>query len=869
MSPVRCVVPVTVRLAGRTGPNELLALEDAVAGLVARRLQEARGQLAARMPELDLAPEPLRGPWIDTRFDAAASAYAVPSYEGGGKPTPVAVQKKAAPAKVEGSVLRVEVYLAEELVLAVRDGSRAPLVFKLLSTGLPVGTNFHWAFQSGGHVLDTGAKGQILIRFRGLKEDLEAFSTLLTRLTPAPGATVGMVPAQVFESAIQGASRNAGGAAGGTGPAPTATVPTGTSPTGEPVTPLAEDLSVLEKDAALAALFLDFLARFGGVSAAKSEASSGLAKAKVEALVKGKPRALTVVRFFTQGWNEWKKAGGSGTDGFAVLEEALLTQWLRGNATVLRNQLEIDKDRQGFGLFLRNTPIKLYDEFGMPLPAVAGGYKDSGFRASEPPSFALNIQIEDRGLFQVLRAIQQTTVDDSVLVYKAAKAYVDNGDLVWPALREGWNAWSAIEKELQRQMPILVLFLAGHTVALVLKRNGSPQAVAIGVAIEGVLWAAGRALQIVFIGQLLYMAYRAGSELSLVKRPEPGQSLDALSQRHLDNAIAILRELITVAVAAGLTAATVKLAQSIVAVIPPPGGGGGLQPAAATVGGRGPVPAPKAGAVEGLGPPPKLPALPITPSAMASVKQGDKEPALPSGQESQSGVTGGKKVATGGKGDPAAAVKSSATNVAPEKPKTGAQLEKEELKFHQQTRPARGPTYFDAKKARFSKLLSDLKAYIAAEQAAGRPDPIGQLNESALKGDTHSFIDGNPRLARFWRARSQALAQRLDTVSRELLKLPKKDGGRRRLELEKTELEAAIEEMNAFEKGDIANKELDLIEVFPGEKRVIITDITQKPFDPFHNFKTEFYVEVVKALFGWTEVYGVEFRDVRSQQVVP
>jgi hypothetical protein len=117
--------------------------------------------------------------------------------------------------------------------------------------------------------------------------------------------------------------------------------------------------------------------------------------------------------------------------------------------------------------------------------------------------------------------------------------------------------------------------------------------------------------------------------------------------------------------------------------------------------------------------------------------------------------------------------------------------------------------------------------------------------------------------------RSQALARRLVSLNQELSRLSLKDGGRKPIERQIEETQALIDEMNAFEKGEVGAKEMDLFELWPTERRIVVTDITQKVSDPFHNFKTELYVEVVKALTGWSEVYGLEFKDVRQQKLIP
>jgi hypothetical protein len=191
----------------------------------------------------------------------------------------------------------------------------------------------------------------------------------------------------------------------------------------------------------------------------------------------------------------------------------------------------------------------------------------------------LRIQISDRGLLQVFQAIRHVTLDEQILIYQAAKGYADNRDLLWPAVRSGWDGWTAVNQELQRQLPVLVGFLAGELVAIVLQRSSDLRAKAIGATLEAILKISGRIFNIVFAGEAAVLAYRCGRELSLIRRQE-GQPLDALSQRHLETAAGYMRQLLTMILSAALLAAIVKTAESTAKAVevglPPPGGGGAV-----------------------------------------------------------------------------------------------------------------------------------------------------------------------------------------------------------------------------------------------------------------------------------------------------
>ncbi|WP_437996678.1 DUF4157 domain-containing protein [Sorangium sp. So ce185] len=543
--------------------------------------QAAPPRLPGHLPVPDAAPA--QAPWLH-----AGSA-------------PVLSRQRAPRAAAAVTVRRIELYLAESrLVVVVEDGS--PLVFNVISPPtVPPGTEYRWGLRDGVHRLSVGTQSDVLVRFQGAQRDLAAFQQALRG-----GAEV---PVHVYAAAGAPIAGRAPAAAGG-------------SATGTPAAPLEGDEGALAGNPALAGLYLDFLRRYAGVQG-RPDLTRGLSAEQVRALVEGNPRAGTMTRYFTQGFREFEATGSSSLSDFSVLEEALLDQWSRGNYNVLHNRLQISADESGLGLFFRGTPIKCYDAAGLPIPGAGGGYRDPAYRAVAPPSFAIRVQVPD-GLRQVLEAVRQTVGDQTVEVYLAARGYVDNGDLLWPAVRAGWDGWRDIEAELQRQMPILVGFLGGHLVALVMQRSGNPTATAIGTLISGLLHAAGRVFQIAFAGTLLVLAYRCGRELSLIRR-QPGEPLDSLSQRHLAQAAVAMRELLTAMLAAGLTAAMLATARASAITLSdslPPPGGTGPRPVPAGVG------AARPGAAAAAGPPGELP-LPLAPA-----------PVLMSGGEERGGRGG-------------------------------------------------------------------------------------------------------------------------------------------------------------------------------------------------------------------------------------
>lgn len=732
-----------------------------------------------------------------------------------------------------GVVRRIEIFLQPPVVVAFLNEEVPPLVFALVTTSLPPGDNYQWGYSGGLHRLNVIGRESLVIHFRGKKAHIDAFAEMVKQ-SPTP------IPAAVFASTLQGA------------PAPSS----GKSKEGEPVHALAGDAGVLAGNQALAELFIDFLARYAGIVVDRKQAINGLTADQVNAITAGNEKAQTVTRYFTQGWNEYKTATG-GTDpvAFGIMEECLLTQWDRGNFTVLHNLLDIRKDSLGLGLYRRGTPLMYYTEFGEPVPAVGGGYRDPGFRAARPPSFALQIRITDRGLLQVFRAIQAVTVDEQILIYKSAKGYVDNRDLLWPAVRNGWDGFSEALRIVGDQLPVLVTFLGGHLVAKLLEQSPDPKAKLIGLAIDGILTVVGKVFNIVFVGELLVLAMTCGRELSLVLREE-GKPLDALSQQHLGRAAIAMRQLLISAIAWGLTQAafeTTRLGAIILGT--PPTGGGGLQPAFATSGAPG-----GAGAAAATGGPvPRPPGIPVLPSQMKS--QGEEGGGSSVNKEAATGEK--KETKTGGK-----------KQIEPteKRNETGEQKEKREMAEDRPQRVPKSGAYFDwegGQRGSFRGFVRQLRAHIRSLTKSGQADPLPGLKEEVLGQNTEDFIKSKPALKKVWDGWTARLARQLNDIAAQR----RAAAGDKRLQADldrkAADLEADLKELELFAKGEVGNKRPDLIEMFFGENRAVITDVTQRVGDLVHNFKMQVYVEVMRSLTGYRDVGGLEYNTTREQKVIP
>jgi hypothetical protein len=70
-----------------------------------------------------------------------------------------------------------------------------------------------------------------------------------------------------------------------------------------------------------------------------------------------------------------------------------------------------------------------------------------------------------------------------------------------------------------------------------------------------------------------------------------------------------------------------------------------------------------------------------------------------------------------------------------------------------------------------------------------------------------------------------------------------------------------------FLLGIVGNKEPDIVEAFPYQRQVIVTDTTHRAGDPIHNFKTLFYAMVLERMTGF-ESGAVDYRSVLRQTAV-
>jgi hypothetical protein len=320
----------------------------------------------------------------------------------------------------------------------------------------------------------------------------------------------------------------------------------------EPVATVSGDLSVLE-NAQLANHYLDVLEHYAcrSISSEDREAAAdGLSREEISEINNDNALRRTITAHYTQGYREFQADGGSEPNHFFRLEETIIEQFVRGNPTATHNQLRIghgEPERDVLGIVHRQNGILYYDANGFPLPAFGGpGMRDRGYIGSEQPEeLGINIaNIQDPGLRMLLNTLRQTFSDPTRMTLEAAQIYFDNIERVNDRVR---NGPPPIEEDILRRfeesLPFFVGFLAGHGLSTFLMRVPNPAVAAVGLALKGLLTAAGYIMSIDFAGQALSHLLDAAYHLSRVEQNEQGE-LTGLSERHLRAAAEPIRQMV-------------------------------------------------------------------------------------------------------------------------------------------------------------------------------------------------------------------------------------------------------------------------------------------------------------------------------------
>ena len=276
MAEIHCHIPIRVSITGIPDDDQLDPLAAAVGRAVTQRIALADRTVQAAAAGRHLLPGTgeVQEPREPGRELQEPLAYTVPSYQGAGQQARVPLKRAAPSAMSPGTLRRVELYLAERMLVAVLDGGPPPLVFVLTeSPKVTPGQAFTWSYRGGVHRLSLGAQDEVIVRFRGTVKDQETFAQLAAR-APEP------VPAIVYAGA-------------GRPPTPGEKA----ADEGERAEPLVGDEGVFAGNAALAGLYLDFLARYAGLNVDRRQAANGLTAEQVRMITRDNQRAQVVEEY--------------------------------------------------------------------------------------------------------------------------------------------------------------------------------------------------------------------------------------------------------------------------------------------------------------------------------------------------------------------------------------------------------------------------------------------------------------------------------------------------------------------------------------------------------------------------------------------
>lgn len=327
-----------------------------------------------------------------------------------------------------------------------------------------------------------------------------------------------------------------------------------------PVASTSADWTVFDGNVELSQLYLQLMEHYAALPitpANRAAAAGGLTIEELNSIVGGDRRLQHFTDLISQGFAEFTHAGPATLEVFSAFEERILEQFVWGNPTAVRNQLKIGVGwpEQTVGIVERTSGLLLYDETATPLPSFAGTMmRDPGFVGAPQSPSGLNIaNIEDPGLRALLNSLRQQFGDPTRMVAHAASTYFDNIELVNARVRVGLSG--EVKRRFAEALPVFVGFLAGHGLSTLLMASANPIGVGAGLALRGLLVAAGYVLEIDFLGSSLAHLLEAAGHLTRVRKDSTG-TLTELSTHHLDAAATIIRAMVA---DVALTLATVGL----------------------------------------------------------------------------------------------------------------------------------------------------------------------------------------------------------------------------------------------------------------------------------------------------------------------
>ena len=329
-----------------------------------------------------------------------------------------------------------------------------------------------------------------------------------------------------------------------------------TAASDRPVHPIRADNSVLAGNRELSELYLILMQHFTSLpvtAEVTASASDGLSPEELRTLIGEDQLRERLTLLFTQGWTEFRQAGGTRVGVFGSLMERILEQYTRGNPTATANRLCIGygaPERGVLGIVQRNSDYLLYDELGMPIRSSTGiAWRDHGFMGSAVSEAATREGMERAPLTreqEVDRLVanlfaQALGVHDTAMVAQGVSAAIRHIGEVKQRVQNG--LLPEVIQTVGETLGVLISFMLGHALARFLMRSPNPYAAAVGLGIEIWLRGLGYLLGIEFLADTWDALMESAFHLSRVRENEEGVPT-ALSHLHMDEAAEPVRVLI-------------------------------------------------------------------------------------------------------------------------------------------------------------------------------------------------------------------------------------------------------------------------------------------------------------------------------------
>jgi hypothetical protein len=580
------------------------------------------------------------------------------------------------------------------------------------------------------------------------------------------------------------------------------------------------DLELLFVNFAMRPFVRDLIVRSGASKRAPPDDAMTFDQAMIFA--QSTPDAATIASYVAQAWAEMQKAKAPDIKAFFLLAETLIQQWEYGNGTVWENKLEIRLDQEGLGLYHRDKRFaRYYDEEGRPVAGYDGRLRDSGYLTFRSPIRPVPLTTGPNTLpKKFVHAVRQIYVDETIEFMRLGKTAVQLGEMVAEEVRRGWEPWPQVAAALQEQAGPFIAFAAVEGFAWAVRKFGKPPWSLVGWAMHVVLDVVGKFFLIGFTASSFLRLLSIGKGLVHVKY-EPGTPLDSISQRHLDTAVEELRNLLVDVLVIGLQAGMLRSARLVAGTaakfMGPPGG-----------------------------PPPMAPVV-LGP-------KGEPGGVLPAAftPEADAGLRFPQWMAMGNSG-------------------RGRRRDSREgaIAKDRPNRNPDGPKNFTREEKTFKKIMEGLRLHIKTYFTdKGLPNPIIDLNESILTKPSGEFIDGNETLSR---AYQRALAVLEANITSELKAEKLATAAQRKILADihaknANKLTNDLLQLRSLHEGLVENKRPDLVEFYFETLKVVITDETGTPFKEVHNFKTLYYVEVIRTWTSFFEVFGLEWKGAEEFQ---